>query len=139
MSRLEKLNKISEYALNQFKEAVQKPMAVHDLDIQRWALEAQDQVSLSPNLFKGSAKWVHEFKQNHQIFSRKMNEFGTQESIIDKDKLKKDPNEFVKKVKYDISLMAEDNIVNSDQSGFDLKMHAGLCLCLKDQKKLKHS
>ena len=107
-TRLENLKKISEYALNQFKESIQKSITVHDFDIRRWALKARDEVSSSPNIFKGFVKWVHEFKHKHRIVSRKINKFVTQKSIINKNKLEKDTNELVQKMKYDILFSREE-------------------------------
>lgn len=84
-NRLEKLKKISENVLYQFKKAVKKSVTVHDLDIRKWALQAQNEVSLSSNLFTASVKWVNEFKHRHDIVSRKINKFVIQKSRADKN------------------------------------------------------
>lgn len=130
-NRLEKLKKISEIVLDQFKEAVKKSVTVHDLDIRKWALQAQDEVSLSSNLFTASVKWVNEFKHRHGIVSRKINKFVTQKSIADKNQLEASANEFVENVKQQILLVEKENIFNSDQSGFNLEMHTGRTLAFK--------
>jgi len=49
--------------LKQFKSAADKCLTVHDID-----LKARDEVKLSPKLFKGSPKWIHNLKKNwHSI------------------------------------------------------------------------
>ena len=45
-SRLEKLERISVYTLDQFIEAIRKGAMIHDIDITRWTLQAQQQVNL---------------------------------------------------------------------------------------------
>lgn len=45
-TRTDKLLKISEYVLQQFKNASDKSVSVHDLDLKRWALESRAKVDL---------------------------------------------------------------------------------------------
>jgi len=59
-------------------------------------------------------KWVHKFKQKHQIVSRKINKFVTKKSIENKEKLEQEAKTFVEKIKTDISLVGEENVLNSD-------------------------
>lgn len=123
--------------MHQFEKAAENSMMIHDLDIRRWTLKGRDQVSLSPNLFNASHKWVYEFKRRHGIVSRKINKFVTRKSIIDKTKLDKEACEFVKKIKEDILFVGEENVFNSDQSGFNLEMHTGRSLSFKGQKQVE--
>lgn len=106
-------------------------MTVHDLDVRRWALKAQDEVSLSPDLFQVSKKWLNSFKKEHKIVSKKINKFITQKSIVEKDKLEKEAVDFVNNVKTIITQVGEENVFNSDQSGFNLEMHTGRTLSFK--------
>jgi len=76
---------------------------------------------LSPKLFIASTFWVHNFKVNHGIVSRKINKFVTKKQISSKEKLLQAFSEFVSKVKSEIMLVDEDNVYNSDQSGFNLE------------------
>ena len=46
---------------------------IHDIDITRWALQAQQQVNLLG--FKASHEWVRRFKLAQQIVSRKVMKF----------------------------------------------------------------
>lgn len=80
-TRTDKLLKISEYVLQQFKNASDKSVSVHDLDLKRWALESRAKVDLSRHLFTASTKWIHNFKIKHGIVSRKVNKFVTQKRV----------------------------------------------------------
>lgn len=136
-TRLDKLKKISEYVLTRFREATEKSLTVHDIDIRRWALQARDNVSLSLNLFTASITWVHQFKRNHGIVSRKINKFVTQKTLTDKAKLKEQASKFVQDVKEKILIVGENNVWNSDQSGFNLEMHTGRTLSFKGELKVE--
>ena len=127
-NRLAKLNQISEIVLNRFKEAVQKSVTVHDLDIRKWALQARADVSLSSHLLTASVKWVNEFKHRHGIVSRIINKFVMQKSIANKNQLEASANAFVENVKQQMLLVGKENLFNSDQSGFNLEMHTGRTL-----------
>ncbi|EFN83334.1 hypothetical protein EAI_05204, partial [Harpegnathos saltator] len=112
---------------------------IHDLDIRRWALNARNQLQLSADFFKAekSEKWIFNFKQKHHIVSRKINKFITQRTLTDISKLKIEANKFVEKVKIEISLVGEENVFNSDQSGFNLEMHTGRTLSFKGHEKIE--
>lgn len=136
-TRNEKLLQISKYVLDQFKISSERSLSIHDIDIKRWALRAREEINLSPTLFTASAFWVHNFKVNHGIVSRKINKFVTKKQISSKEKLLQASSEFVSKVKSEIMLVGEDNVYNSDQSGFNLETHAGRTLALKGSLKVE--
>jgi len=130
-NRIEKLKEISEFVLDRFNEAVEKSVTVHDLDLRRWALQARDKILFPPRLFNASMKWVHKFKQKHRIVFRKINKFVTKKSIENKEKLEQEAKTFVENIKTDISLVGEENVLNSDQSDFNLEMHTERTLAFK--------
>lgn len=136
-TRNEKLLQISKYVLDQFKISSERSLSIHDIDIKRWALRAREEINLSPTLFTASTFWVHNFKVNHGIVSRKINKFVTKKQISSKEKLLQASSEFVSKVKSEIMLVGEDNVYNSDQSGFNLETHAGRTLALKGSLKVE--
>ena len=133
----EKLNKVSEYVISQFQEAVEKSIMIHDVDIRRWALKARDDFSLSPDSFTASSKWLHTFKKKYKIVSRKINKFITQKSVLDQVKLKEQATEFVGDISRLISEVGECNVFNTDQSGFNLEMHTGRTLSFKGELKIE--
>lgn len=136
-TRIEKLLQISKYVLEQFQKACDKSLPIHDLDLKRWALKARNEVNLSCHLFMASTKWVHNFKIRHRIISRKINKFVTKTQLTNKEQLVEEANEFVTRVKSNISLLGEDNVYNSDQSGFNLETHAGRTLSFKGSLKIE--
>ncbi|KYN13188.1 hypothetical protein ALC57_14632, partial [Trachymyrmex cornetzi] len=87
--------------------------------------------------FFSLSKWIYNFKRRHCIVSRKINKFVTQSQIANKEELRGNANEFVEKVKTKIVLIGEDNVYNSDQSGFNLEMHAGRTLSFKGTLKVE--
>lgn len=62
------------------------------------ASDARAKVNLSHDLFKAYSKWVHNFKNQHRIVSRKINKFVIQTKLRKKDDLKQIADEFVQKV-----------------------------------------
>lgn len=136
-TRNEKLFCISTYVLDQFKNAMEKSLSVHDFDLKRWALKARDDVKLSNKLFSASSKWIHTFKVKHGIVSRKINKFVTKTQITSKETLVQKSNEFVATVRSEMLSIGENNIFNSDQSGFNLESHAGRTLSFKGTLKVE--
>ena len=128
---------ISTYTLEQFQEAFDRSIPIHDLDIKRWALKARSDNDLSPTLFTASAKWIHQFKLRHRIVSLKINKFVTQKQIKNKEELKKEALEFVQNVKLQINEIVADAVYKTDQSGFNLKMHTGRALSYKRNLKVE--
>ncbi|XP_011169807.1 uncharacterized protein LOC105202819 [Solenopsis invicta] len=61
-TRLEKLKEISSYTLDKFKEAVQNGIIIHDTDIARWALKAQQEINCPG--FTASPSWILRFKKS---------------------------------------------------------------------------
>ena len=115
-TRLEKLKEISSYTLNKFEEAVQNGIIIHDTDIARWALKAQQEINCPG--FTASSGFVHRFKIAHRIVSRKVTKFTTKKTLQSKDNLEAAGNTFIENVKYYITRYGFENIYNLDQSGF---------------------
>lgn len=136
-TKYEKFLQISTYVLDQFKISSERSLPIHDIDIKRWALKAGEKFGLSPKQFTASTLWVHNFKTNHGIVSRKINKFVTKKQISSKEILLRTSSEFVSKVKSEIQMINKDNVYNSDQSGFNMETHAGRTLALKGSSKVE--
>lgn len=54
-------------------------MIIHDYDLKRSALEAQEELH-GPN-FQAMFRWIQTFKQNHNIFSQKVTKFQTRSQV----------------------------------------------------------
>lgn len=136
-SRTDKLLYISQYVLEQFNSASDRNLSIHDLDLKRWALKAREVVHLPSQLFTASSKWIHNFKIQHGIVSRKINKFVTQAHILNKAELLEQSSNYVSQVKLEIGLLGTANVYNSDQSGFNLETHAGRTLASKGSLKVE--
>ena len=134
-NRYEKLKRISEYTLNRFNEALERGMIIHDIDIARWASRAQEEENEAS--FKASETWVKRFKITHNIVSRKITKFVTKKSLLLQEDLENKCNTFIEDVKHYIAQYGQENIYNSDQSGFQLEMHSGRTLAHKGVKKVE--
>ena len=66
----QKINSISLLVYNQFKDARNKSLPVHDIDIQRWGEFAANTVKLEN--FQASPSWVTNFKNKYHLRSRKV-------------------------------------------------------------------
>ncbi|KYN12147.1 hypothetical protein ALC57_15691 [Trachymyrmex cornetzi] len=75
-------------------------------------------------------KDVIENKRSDMITCKKKDKYW---KVIEKE----ESTEFVSKVKSQISVVGENNIFNSDQSGFNLETHAGRTLVLKGSLKVE--
>ena len=85
---MEKLYRISEYTLNNFKIAIDSGM-----------LHAENILGFEDIRFKASDWWVWRFKRTHRKTSRKVNEFITRKTLEDKENLKVNTENFVNEVK----------------------------------------
>jgi len=128
----EKMLYISEYVLQNFKEADEEKKIIHDMDLRRWALEAKAQIDLSS--FKASATWILNFKRKYRIVSRKITKFVSRSAQRDKEQLQIACQEFIATVKSNINLFELDNIYNADESGFNLELHSGRTLTTQGVK-----
>lgn len=130
----EKLTKIAHYTLNNFKDALNKKLPVHDIDLRRWALRARDLVQMPDPDFKASDSWVTKFKTENKIVSRKITKYVTKQQLLNADTLENKAKEFIETVKINIANVGAENTFNSDQSGFNLELHAGRTLAEVGQK-----
>ncbi|XP_071572277.1 uncharacterized protein [Temnothorax nylanderi] len=101
---------------------------VHDIDLKRWALQAQKEIGNLNPIFKASPSWIARFKKSHRIVSRKVTKFVTRKTLEDSVDLQKTTNDFLETVKPLIEQFGSENIYNSDQSGFQLEIHSGRSL-----------
>lgn len=133
----EKLARISEYTLRNVKTAIDAGVIVHDIDIRKWALQAQKEVGHEDVRFKASNDWLWKFKKRHRIVSRKINKFITRKTVEEEVDLRKNGEKFVQDVKPFIEKYGAKNIYNSDQSGFQLEIHSARTLAMEGSKKVE--
>lgn len=133
----EKIARICDYTIENFKAALESGLIVHDNDLRRWALQAQKAIGYEDIRFKASKFWLSKFKKAHKIVSRKINKFITKTNIENRDNLQKNAREFVTEVKQLINEIGVENTYNSDQSGFQLEMHSGRTLAIEGEKQVQ--
>src|SRR6185437_742502 len=68
--RLKKMAVVNAAVVPMFKECRLQMLPVHDMDLQKWALQKAKEVSYSQ--FKASRKWLLKFKRQNRIQSRKV-------------------------------------------------------------------
>ena len=136
-TKRERLAQISEYVIQNLREAIDAGYILHDRDIRRWALKAYKEQGNDNMVFKASRKWVNNFKKAHRIVSRKVTKFVTRTTIEDDEVLKVRATDFVKEVKPLSVRIGPDNIYNSDQSEFQLEIHSGRTLAVQGTKKVE--
>lgn len=108
---------------------------MHDVDSQRWALNAQRQVGLHG--FVASSHWLLNFKNIHGIVSRKITKFVTKHGIHQQEEQTSQSALFVEDVKTQLTVHGPENIYNSDQSEFNLELHSGRTLARRGCKKIE--
>lgn len=110
---------------------------VHDIDIKRWALQAQEEIGNLNPIFKASHSWIARFKKSYRIISRKVTKFVTRRTLEDSADLQQSANDFLGRVKPFIEQFGSENVYNSDQSGFQLEIHSGRSLSNQGEKKIE--
>lgn len=133
----EKIGRICDFTLENFKAAVDGGFIVHDNDLKKWALQAKKELGFEDFRFKASNKWVLDFKTAHRIVSRKINKFITKKTLETREELTQKAINFISDVKTEIIRSGITDIYNSDQSGFQLEMHSGRTLAIEGEKQVQ--
>ena len=136
---MEKLHRIAEYTLNNFKSAIDAGMIVHELDLRKQGLHAKNILGFEDSRYEESNWWVWRFKRTHRITSRKFSKFITRKKLQDEEKLKVNTEIFVNEVQPNITQYGRENVYNSDQSGFLLEMHSGKTLAIEGARQVECS
>ena len=103
--------------------------------LQKWAILAADKVKAVN--FKASKSWLHRFKVQNKIVSRKITNFLTKKQVDEKGQIKEQANVFVGDLKKYLTDKGVGKIFNTDQSGFNLEMTFGRTLALKGSTKVE--
>lgn len=133
----EKIARICDFTLQNFKAAVEAGFIVHDNDLRKWALQAQKEIGNEDFRFSASKHWLLRFKHAHRIVSRKINKFITRKTLEDAKQLRMSADKFVADVKQEIGKIGIENVYNSDQSGIQLEMHSGRTLAIEGEKQVE--
>lgn len=133
----EKIGRVCDFVLQNFKNAIEAGHMVHDNDLQRWALQAKKRIGYEDIRFRASNHWLANFKKAHRIVSRKINKFITKKTLEGADYLRSQANTFVHEIKNIIKEKGTANVFNTDQSGFQLEIHSGRTLAVEGEKQVQ--
>jgi hypothetical protein len=125
-SRNDKLNEIWAYTFQEFKNAKDNKLIVHDSDLQRWAMKKRDDINFEN--FTASPAWLWRFKSHYMIVSRKTTRFVTSRYSREKFDIIGSADLFVDSSKIFMQNYTDVNIYNTDQSGFNREIHSGRTL-----------
>lgn len=119
--------------ISQFRDARDKFLSVHTIDIRRWALiKAREYPGLK---FKACDSWIGVLKRRNRISSRKIQKFVKRSSVKDMDKILEDAAKFRQEVNAMIPLYEPGNIWNTDQTGFKYEIVSNRTLTSKGERK----
>lgn len=114
--REEKLKRVREQTFVEFNIARSQGSPVHDIQLQRWALETAKTVHLEN--FKASVAWVQRFKKFYHICSRRVTNVVSKARLRNEEAIESSAIEFLVEVVDKQNEYEEDCIYNADQSGF---------------------
>jgi hypothetical protein len=97
--------------------------------LKRWAIKRRNEISLQN--FDASHQWIWKFKHQHRIVSRKITKFVTRNYSKERDNQISTANLFVNSTKSFLKNFTDDQIYNTDQSGFTKEVHSGRTLEFK--------
>ncbi|CAF4629857.1 unnamed protein product, partial [Rotaria sp. Silwood2] len=132
-TKRQKTQNIDQVVYKNFLNAREQYLPIHDIDIQRWALQAAKQMNLDD--FQASITWLLEFKKRHGICSRKITNIVTKKDINNFDNIKKSEEEFLQKFHQLSGKYLPKQILNTDQVGIEKELHSTRTLSIKGERK----
>jgi hypothetical protein len=123
------LREVWTYTYQEFIKAKENNLIIHDSDLKRWAIKRRNEISLQN--FTASNMWLWRFKQQHRIVSRKITKFVTRNYSKERADQISTANLFVNSTKLFLQSYTDNQIYNTDQSGFNKEIHSGRTLEFK--------
>ena len=127
------LAEIEKFTYAQFKDARTLCKPVHDVDLQRWAV--QKSLDFEYKRFKASTKWIQNFKRRNGIVSRKIQKVVSAREVTDEKLLKKEAEDFRYTVQNISPNYSQTMVWNSDQVGFNYEIIDNRTLSWKGEKR----
>lgn len=137
---------IKSFTFEKFMSAKSERLIIHDFDLRRWALQRSKALGLInftgwfnsffSNILLASHGWLHNFKDEHRIVSRKITHFVTTAHASDEHELSLKVDSFIDNAKIVMQNYANSDIYNTDQSGFNKELHGGRSLDFVGVKKV---
>jgi AAA+ ATPase superfamily predicted ATPase len=95
-TKYKKLEEIDQFVFHMFEAACEKLLPVHDSDLVRWVLQRARASSITN--FVASHHWLVNFKQKHNIVSRKITKIMTKHAVESAKEIDKSVNQLVYEV-----------------------------------------
>lgn len=127
----DKINEIINFIDKRFREARNQFLAVHDRDLQRWCRTKAQELKFN---FKASPSFILKLKKKLRISSRKSKKFISMKAIKNRETLEKNAQEFRLKIKTLQKNYSNENILNSDQIGFQKEIPPTRTLSYTNEK-----
>jgi hypothetical protein len=126
---------VSEKLFNKLKSAREKYLPIHDIDLNRWALEIGIEVGLSRDEFKASDSWIFQFKSKFGASSRRITKFVTKRQFVSQEEVENKSISFTLECRDKCTNFDRNNIINFDQSGFNYELTIPRTLSLVGEKR----
>ena len=132
-TKRQKIHNVNEAVYRRFIVAREKCLPVHDIDLQRIALQVSHELNLEN--FVASCHWLSNFKARHSIVCRRITNIVTHHEIENFDEIQKSEDAFVKEF-FALSPRYQANeIVNTDQVGIEREVRSTRTLSFLGEKK----
>lgn len=117
-----KIAVINDAVYERYRAARTSRAALHGKDIRRWAFA--EGLKLGADFFKASKHWLRSFQNIHRIASRKITKVRTRKEIQNESNQIDIVNEFRVRALKTFANYSDDQIFNTDQSGYQYEMHS---------------
>jgi hypothetical protein len=132
-TKRQKTQNVDNVVYQKFLNAREQYLPIHDLDIQRWALQAAKEMNLDN--FLASDSWLLKFKSRHGICSRKVTNVVTKKEIVNFDNIKKSEIDFLENFHRLSKKYSPEEILNTDQVGIEKELYSTRTLSFQGEKK----
>ena len=136
-TRNDMLKEIWSHTFQEFTNAKDNNLIVHDWDIKRWATKKKIEIGMQN--FTASSRWLWKFKRHYRIVSRRITRFVTSSYSKEKVNIIASANRFVDSTRLFLENFSDDQVYNTDQSGFQKELHSGRTLDFKGVKQVHAS
>ncbi|XP_015782464.1 uncharacterized protein LOC107360342 [Tetranychus urticae] len=133
-TRNEKMKKVTSTVFDKFKQARVAGLAIHDVTIKLWAIQASRAVNLED--FRASDSWIARFKRNNKIVSRRVTKFVTKTNLLNHEEVEANATAVIVELGEYKSQngISDDQVYNADQSGIAYELHTARTLSHQGEK-----
>ncbi|CAI5442210.1 unnamed protein product [Caenorhabditis angaria] len=130
------LHFISKKLLKIVRELMESGNVLHDRDLQNMAHKIKKNHGIQAD-FKFGLGWINCWKRANRISSRRITKFVAERRHLNRDQLEKNSEDFVRTAVNKMSNYTKKQVVNMDQSGFQLEMYGKRTLAETGLKKVE--